>query len=93
MPDWDGLVSPEAIAEAVRIYHEQRNQLNQERPAMTARMAELKQQKAETEARLREFVPDIPDINPDVAERYRRKVQRASTRPTPRHARSRKRQN
>ncbi|MGH6829291.1 MAG: recombinase family protein, partial [Rhizomicrobium sp.] len=101
----DKLVSPEAIAEAVRAYHEQQNRLNHERrgqagadrqalakieraikgimaaiedgmylPAMKTRMTELEQQKAEIEARVREAPADIPDVNPNIAEVYRRKV-------------------
>lgn len=101
----DKLVSPDAIAEAVRAYHDQRNRLNRERraqagadrhalgkidralkgimaaiedglyqPSMKVRMAELESQKAEIEARLREDAPDVLDVNPNVAELYRRKV-------------------
>ncbi len=101
----DKLVSPEAVSEAVRAYHEQKNRLNHERraqsgvdrqalgkteraikgimaaiedglyqPAMKARMAELERQKAEIDARLSEAPADIPDVNPNVAEVYRRNV-------------------
>jgi len=101
----DKLVSPEAVSEAVRGYHEQKNRLNHERraqagadrqaqgkieraikgimaaiedglyqPAMKIRMAELEQQKAGIEGRLREAPADIPDVNPNVAEVYRRNV-------------------
>ena len=101
----DKLVSPEAVSEAVRAYHEQKNRLNHERraqagaerqalgkieraikgimaaiedglyrPSMKARMSELEQQKADLEARLREAPADIPDVNPNVAEVYRRNV-------------------
>jgi site-specific DNA recombinase len=45
-------------------------------PAMKARMAELERQKAEIETRLREAAPDLPDVNPNVADVYRRRVQR-----------------
>jgi site-specific DNA recombinase len=43
-------------------------------PAMKARMTELERQKAEIEARLRGAAADLPDVNPNVAEVYRRKV-------------------
>jgi DNA invertase Pin-like site-specific DNA recombinase len=103
----DRLVSAEAIAEAVRAYHEEMNRQNHARraqtdahrqalpkieraikgimaaiedgmyqPAMKARMAELERQKAEIEARLRDAPADLPDVNPSVAEVYRRKVAR-----------------
>jgi hypothetical protein len=39
-------------------------------------MAELEQQKAQIEARLRKAPPDLPDVNFNVAEGYRRKVTR-----------------
>jgi site-specific DNA recombinase len=45
-------------------------------PAMKTRMTELEQQKVETEERLREVAPDLPDVNPNIAEVYRRKVTR-----------------
>jgi hypothetical protein len=45
-------------------------------PAMKARMAELERQRAEIETRLRETPADLPDVNPNVAEIYRRKVTR-----------------
>jgi site-specific DNA recombinase len=101
------LVSPAAVAEAVRAHHEENNRRNHERrahaaadqrelekigraikgimaaiedglyqPSMKTRMAELEQQKAATEARLREAPPDLPDVIPNVAEIYRAKVQR-----------------
>src|SRR5262249_49698463 len=41
-----------------------------------ARMIELEQQKAEMEARLREAPVDLPDVNPNIAELYRRKIDR-----------------
>ena len=103
----DRLVSAEAVAEAVRAYHQEMNRQNHERraqndadrrglpkieraingimaaiedgmyqPAMKARMAELDQQKAEIEARLSRAVPELPDVNPNIAEVYRRKVVR-----------------
>jgi site-specific DNA recombinase len=99
------LVSAEAVAEAVRAYHEETNRQNQARraqaeadrkalakieraiagiiaavedglyqPTMKARLAELERQKAEIEARLRAAEPELPDVNPNVAELYRRKV-------------------
>jgi DNA invertase Pin-like site-specific DNA recombinase len=99
------LVSAEAVAEAVRAYHEEINRQNHARraqidadrralvkieravggimaaiedgmyqPAMKARMAELEQQKAGIEARLRDAPPDLPDVNPNIAEVYRRRV-------------------
>jgi site-specific DNA recombinase len=102
----DKLVSPAAVAEAVRAHHEENNRRNHERraqaaadqrelekigraikgimaaiedgmyqPSMKARMAELEQQKAAIEARLREAPPDLPDMIPNVAEIYRAKVQ------------------
>jgi site-specific DNA recombinase len=43
-------------------------------PAMKARMAELEQQKANTTARLALEVPPLPDVNPNIADIYRRKV-------------------
>ncbi len=43
-------------------------------PAMKARMDELELQKAEIEARLREVPADLPDINPNTAERYRKQI-------------------
>ena len=43
-------------------------------PAMKARMAELERQKVEIEARLTEAPADVPDVHPNVAEIYRRKV-------------------
>lgn len=103
----DRLVSAEAVAEAVRAYHQEMNRQNHQRrahtdadrhklpkieraisgimaaiedgmyqPAMKARMAELEQQKAEIEARLSHAPPELPDVNPSVAEVYRRKVVR-----------------
>ncbi len=101
----DKLVSPDAIAEAVRAYHDERNKLNREcraqagadrqalgrtdkaikgimaaiedglyRPEMKARFVELEQQKAAIAARLAATAPDLPDVNPNVAELYRCKV-------------------
>ncbi|MPY76160.1 MAG: hypothetical protein GEU87_18100 [Alphaproteobacteria bacterium] len=43
-------------------------------PVMKARMDELHAQKAEIEARLREALADIPDINPNIAELYRKEI-------------------
>ncbi|MGF6227974.1 site-specific DNA recombinase [Inquilinus ginsengisoli] len=99
------LVSPEAVAEAVRSCVERTNHENHERrargeadraalvriergirgimqaiedgmyqPSMKARMDELERQKAEIETRLSEAPADIPDVHPNVAEIYRRKV-------------------
>jgi site-specific DNA recombinase len=45
-------------------------------PAMKARMGELEQQKAEIVARLSVDEPQLPDVNPNIAEIYRRKVAR-----------------
>ena len=39
-------------------------------------MAELEQQKAAIETRLRDTPADLPDVNPNIAEVYRRKVRR-----------------
>jgi hypothetical protein len=103
----DRLVSADAVAEAVRAYHEEMNRQNQARraqaeadrkaltkmeraiagiiqaiedglyqPTMKARIAELERQKAEIEARLCAAEPQLPDVNPNVAELYRRKVKR-----------------
>ncbi len=103
------LVSPEAVAQAVRAYHEETNRLNQERraqtsadrlalakieraiasmiaaiedglyqPTMKARMAELESQKVGIAARLEGSEPRPLDVNPNVAEVYRRKVARLS---------------
>ncbi len=47
-------------------------------PAMKVRMTELEQQKAVIAARLRTDEPEIPDVNPNIAEVYRRKVARLS---------------
>jgi len=105
------LVSAEAVAEAVRAYHEEMNRQNHARraqtdadrqvlpeieraikgimaatedgmyqPAMKARMAELERQKAEIEARLRDAPADLPDVNPNIAEVYRRKIERLARR-------------
>ena len=99
------LVSSEAVAAAVRAYHDELNRLKQERraqnsfdrqalakveraiasvidaieaglyqPSMKARMAELEQQKAEIVARMEMVEPVLPDVNPNIAEIYRRKV-------------------
>ena len=42
---------------------------------MSARMGELQLQKAEVEARLNAAAPEILDVNPNVAEMYRREIQ------------------
>src|SRR5262245_46610506 len=99
------LVSADAVAEAVRAYHEEMNRQNQARraqaeadrkalakieraiagiiaaiedglyqPTMKARLAALERQNAEIEAKLRAGEPQLPDVNPNVAELYRRKV-------------------
>jgi site-specific DNA recombinase len=106
----DKLVSPEAVAAAVRAFAEETNRQNHERraqarldrgalekidrsikgimvaiedglyqPAMKTRMAELEQQKAETEARLAKAPADMPDVHPNIAELYRAKVLRLAT--------------
>jgi hypothetical protein len=93
------LVSAEAVAEAVRAYHEEMSRQNQARraqaeadrkalakieraiariiavledglyqPTLKARLAELERQKAEIEVRLRAGEPELPDVNPNVAE-------------------------
>jgi hypothetical protein len=41
---------------------------------MKARMTELEQQKVEKSARLAADTPQLPDVNPNIAEIYRRKV-------------------
>jgi len=43
---------------------------------MKARMIELEEQKAAILARMTEVAVDVPDIHPNVAEVYRRKVER-----------------
>ncbi len=45
-------------------------------PTMKARFAELERQKAELEDRLCAAEPGLPDVNPNVADLYRRKVTR-----------------
>lgn len=101
------LVSADAVAEAVRAYHDELNRQNRERraqtsadrpalakveraiasmiaaiedgmyqPTMKARMTELEQQKAEIAARLAADEPLSLDVNPNIAEVYRRKVER-----------------
>ena len=45
-------------------------------PTMKARMTELEQQKAEIAARLAVDEPKLLDVNPNIAEIYRRKVER-----------------
>ncbi|EJK80657.1 hypothetical protein ACQZ6C_08150 [Rhizobium rhizogenes] len=46
------------------------------RPSMKARMADLEQQKAEITARQLEAPADIPDVHPNIANLYRRRVER-----------------
>lgn len=103
------LVSADAVAEAVRAYHEELNRQNRERraqtsadrpalakveraiasiiaaiedgmyqPTMKERMTELEQQKAEITARLAVDEPQLLDVNPNIAEVYRRKVEHLS---------------
>ena len=43
-------------------------------PSMKARMADLEQQKAEIVTRMETVEPVLPDVNPNIAEIYRRKV-------------------
>ena len=50
-------------------------------PTMKARLAELERQKAEIEARLRAGELELPDVNPNVAELYRRKVKHLAEAP------------
>jgi len=45
-------------------------------PTMKARLAELERQKADIAARLNLAPPELPDVNPNVAEFYRRNVRR-----------------
>jgi site-specific DNA recombinase len=45
-------------------------------PAMKARMAELERQKAEIDGWISGTAPELPDVNSNVAEIYRRKVAR-----------------
>jgi site-specific DNA recombinase len=101
------LVSPAAVADAVRAHHQETNRRNHERRAqaeadqrdlekiaramkgimaaiedgmyqhaMKARMTELEQQKAGIEARLRDAPAELPDVNPNIAEIYRARVER-----------------
>ena len=103
------LVSADAVAEAVRAYHDELNRHNRERraqtsadrpalakveraiasiiaaiedgmyqPTMKVRMTELEQQKAEIAARLAIDEPQLLDVNPNIAEVYRRKVEHLS---------------
>jgi site-specific DNA recombinase len=100
------LVSADAVAEAVRAYHEAMNRDKQEQraqssadrhtltkversinsiiaaiedgmyqPSMKARMNDLEKQKAEITARIAVEIPPLPDVNPNIAEIYRHKVQ------------------
>ena len=103
------LVSADAVAEAVRAYHEAMNRDKQEQraqssadrhtlakvertiksiitaiedgmyqPSMKARMDDLERQKAEITARIAVETPPLPDVNPNIAEIYRHKVQHLS---------------
>lgn len=105
----DKLVSPGAVAEAVRTYHEAMNREKQDQraqssadrqalakieksikgiisaiedgmyqPSMKGRMDDLERQKADIIARLAAETPTLPDVNPNVADIYRRKVQNLS---------------
>lgn len=102
----ENLVSADAVAEAVRAYHEELNREKQARRAQTsldrnalakvekaiagiitaieegmyqssmkARMDDLELQKAEIAARIAVETPPLPDVNPNIAEVYRHKVQ------------------
>ena len=101
------LVSAEAVAEAVRAYHQEMNRQNLHvraqseadrhaltkieralsgimaaiedglyEPTMKARMTDLEKQKAEIVARVSTAQPPLPDMNPNIAEIYRRRVER-----------------
>ncbi|MDX2265916.1 MAG: recombinase family protein [Hyphomicrobiales bacterium] len=104
------LVSCEAVAEAVRAFHEETNRLNRDRrsqaeedkraltkvmqgiksvidsieegmfhPSMKGRMDELEARRAELEAKLSAAPDDhLPDVLPNVADLYRRKIERLS---------------
>jgi site-specific DNA recombinase len=103
------LVSADAVAEAVRAYHEALNREKQDQraqssadrhtlakvertiksiitaiedgmyqPSMKARMDDLEHQKAEITARIAAETPPLPDVNPNIAEIYRHKVQHLS---------------
>jgi hypothetical protein len=103
------LVSADAVAEAVRAYHEALNREKQDQraqssadrhtlakvertiksiitaiedgmyqPSMKARMDDLERQKAEITAGLAVETPPLPDVNPNIAEIYRHKVQHRS---------------
>jgi hypothetical protein len=58
-------------------------------PTMKARMQELQRQKAEVEGRLNAAAPEVLDVNPNVAEMYRRQPDavRSSGRPAIAHRR------
>jgi site-specific DNA recombinase len=47
-------------------------------PSMKARMDDLEHQKAEITARIAAETPPLPDVNPNIAEIYRHKVQHLS---------------
>ena len=105
----DKLVSADAVAEAVRAYHEALNREKQDQraqssadrqmlvkvertiksiitaiedgmyqPSMKARMDDLERQKSEIMARIAVETPPLPDVNPNIAEIYRHKVQHLS---------------
>ena len=105
----DKLVSADAVAEAVRAYHEALNREKQDQraqssadrhvllkiertiksivtaiedgmyqPSMKARMDGLERQKTEIVARIAIETPALPDVNPNIAEIYRNKVQQLS---------------
>ncbi len=103
------LVSADAVAEAVRAYHEAMNREKQDQraqssadrqtlvkvertiksiitaiedgmyqPSMKARMDDLERQKAEIMARIAVETTPLPDVNPNIADIYRHKVQHLS---------------
>ncbi len=103
------LVSADAVAEAVRAYHEELNREKQAQrvqtsvdrqalanvekaiasiitaieagmyqPSMKARMDDLERHKAEILTRIAVDAPPLPDVNPNIGEVYRHKVQHLS---------------
>jgi len=99
------LASADAVAEAVRAYHEEMNRQRREQraqsmsdrqalariergiqsiitaiedgmyqPSMKARLDALEREKTQIAARITVETPDLPDVNPNVAEVYCRKV-------------------
>lgn len=103
----DGLVSPDAIAEAMRAFIEETNRLNQHRRAsrdvdvhrlekarkaiagivaaiedggysrpLMERLKVLEGEVEALEAQMAEAPADVPDVHPNVADIYRRKVER-----------------